>query len=121
MAKTISREWNTNAIKTLIYNGAKKGTERCAEHLLEEARVRVPYLNGKLVTSGHVEETPSGFMVRFTADSLSDSGFDYAIIQHEEESFQHAEGRTDHYLRNPLEQHKDMYRRWIAESAGEKL
>lgn len=121
MAKTISRMWNTNQIKASIHGGAEEGTRRCAEHLLEEAQELVPLRTGRLSISGALNPTQKGFTVRFYADSHSDSNFDYAIIQHEDTSFLHRNGRTHHYLRIPLERNKEMYRQWIAESVRDKL
>lgn len=121
MAKTISRMWNTDEIKALIYSGAREGTLKCAEHLVEEARKLVPLRTGRLQISGDVYPTNTGYIVKFYADSHTDSGFDYAIIQHEDTSFSHRNGRTHHYLRIPLERNKEMYSRWIASAVGDKL
>lgn len=111
------RNWNTFQVKTLIYNGAKEGTKKCAEHLLEEAKRRVPVDTGALKISGEMRETPSGYIVSFEGD---DNGYDYAVIQHQI-PMHHPKGGTDHYLQNPAEENSEMYKRWIAEAVGDKL
>lgn len=120
MAKSVVRLWNIPAVKALVHNGIKEGTKRCADNLLAESQELVPKKTGKLqhtpFISGFVDETPSGYMVRYYADSSSDSNFDYAIIQHEEEGFTHDGIRTDHYLRIPAEKNHEMYKQWIAEA-----
>ena len=120
MAKSVVRLWNTNEIKALVHNGIKEGTKRCAEHLLQASQELVPVDTSRLKESGFVDETPSGFMVRYYADSHSDSNFDYAIIQHEE-IFHHPKGGRDHYLQIPAEQYREMYASWIAEAVDKKL
>lgn len=120
MANTTTRVWNTNAIKALVYGGAKEGTERCAEHLLAVSQALTPIRAGRLVASGRIDETSSGYMVRYSVDSLSNSEFDYAIIQHEEKGFSHKVGQAK-FLEEPAKQYADMYREWIAEAVDRKL
>ena len=115
------RHWNTSEIKTLIYGGAKRGTREAAEHLLNASQELVPVDTGRLkISANPVRETASGFIVGYSADSHSDSNFDYAIIQHEE-PMNHPKGGGDHYLSIPAEQHADLYVHMIARAIGDRL
>ena len=143
MSKAVARQWNTLELKTLIYNGAKEGTKRCADHLLEEAQKQAPRDTNALRESGKVIPTDSGYIVNFNVDSgrktkamkkmdrktrktiekmgINPDEFNYAIIQHEDTTFSHPKGGNAHYLKNPLEKNKAMYLQWIEEAVGDKI
>lgn len=120
MANTTTRTWNINAVKTLVYGGAKEGTEKCAEHLLAVSQALTPIRSGRLVSSGDIKETNSGYTVSYSIDSLSDSDFDYAILQHEEKGFRHRIGQAK-YLEEPAKEYATMYKQWIAEAVDRRL
>lgn len=85
-----------------------------AERILEDSRPLVPLDTGLLVTTGMVENQSDGADIRYGGRGLAG----YAIIQHEETSFQHPNGGQHHYLSAPfLEATGDMPQRLAADMA----
>lgn len=78
-----------------------------AQNILADSRKEVPFLYGTLSASGRVHDPYTAnktAMVEITYGGAAGGGEDvnYAIIQHENTSFRHAEGRKSHYLEDPV-------------------
>jgi hypothetical protein len=76
--------------------GAARGLQLAAEHVLQLATDRVPLDEGYLQSTGtaSVDEPSLTAVVSFDGP--------YAVRQHEELTWRHAPGRTAKYLENPL-------------------
>ena len=77
--------------------GAAEGLTEAANFLLSASRLLVPLEDGALERSG----TASVNRARLTAGVSYDTP--YAVRQHEELDYRHAEGRTAKYLEGPAE------------------
>ena len=88
-----------------------------AQDILTESRKEVPFRRGVLSASGRVHEpfiAGKKAMVEITYGGAAGGNFEgenvgYAIIQHENTMFRHAEGRKAYYLRDPLERAKGEF------------
>jgi hypothetical protein len=69
-----------------------------AERILEDSYPYVPYKEGDLVRSGTTIERTDGAEIRYG----NFGAVPYAIVQHEETSFQHPGGGQHHYLSAPF-------------------
>ena len=78
--------------------------EAAAEWITADAQELVPLLTGKLQNSINVRVSKSnrypGLIA--TASAKSKKGFDYALIQEENEEFSHEGVRQAHYLSEPF-------------------
>lgn len=78
-----------------------------AQNILADSRKEVPFLTGALSASGRVHDPYTAnktAMVEITYGGAAGGEVDvnYAILQHENTSFVHAEGRKSHYLEDPV-------------------
>lgn len=112
MSQTYDLDWNGEEVLRLIGEATIEGLHEAGEHLLALAKAVVPLEEGTLERSG--QSTP-------LADIDSDSptvvvSFDtvYAARQHEELTWQHAEGRTAKYLEGPAVANKNLLAQIIA-------
>ncbi|GAA3237291.1 hypothetical protein [Streptomyces lavendulae] len=88
--------WNGDAALRGTREGAARGLRLAAEHILENARARVPIEEGTLERSGvaSVDEQTLTAAVSFDQP--------YAVRQHEDMSLRHDAGRTAKYLEAPM-------------------
>ena len=96
MAQSGSFRWQGRAWLARTKVAERHGVELALEHLLGEANKLVPLDEGNLERSGKV-----------TVDSVNPEGtvsYDtpYAVIQHEDLTFNHLPGRQAKYLEQPL-------------------
>jgi len=80
------------------------------QDILADSRELVPFLTGALSSSGRVHDpyyVGNTVAVEVTYGGSSGGGVNvnYAIPQHENETFVHAEGRQAFYLLDPLQEH----------------
>ena len=79
--------------------------EALADWIVEDARALVPVDTGKLKSSIQARVSKSnrypGIMVSASAKAKYNRGFDYALIQEENEKFSHEIGQA-HYLSEPF-------------------
>jgi hypothetical protein len=104
MAQSGKVTWNGEAVGKAARVAAARGVQLWAEHVLQQARAQVPHDEGTLERSGAV--VPS----RVSPDNLEATVvFDqsYAVVQHEDMSFQHPGGRKAKYLEDPMNASKD--------------
>lgn len=80
--------------RTAAQRGAERGIALAAEHVLQLSRERVPLEEGTLERSGVASR--SGLTAAVSYDTV------YAVRQHEELDWQHAEGRQAKYLESAL-------------------
>lgn len=78
-----------------------------AHNILADSRKEVPFLTGALSASGRVHDPFTAnktAMVEITYGGAAggDESVNYAVIQHENTSFRHAEGRKAYYLEDPV-------------------
>lgn len=96
--------------------------EAMADWIVEDARQLVPIDTGKLDLSiqARVSKSPRypGLIVSATARAKYDKSFDYALIQEENEAFEHEPGRQAHYLSQPFYNILDAF---YFEKTGEHL
>lgn len=78
------------------------------ELILSEADTRVPIEEGTLSRSGHVSEDRPNLKVAVSYDTP------YAVVQHEEMSFQHDGGREAKFLENAINARLQDVRNHIA-------
>lgn len=78
------------------------------EMILAESDSRVPIEEGTLSRSGHVSEDRQNLKVAVSYDTP------YAVVQHEEMSFQHDAGREAKYLENAFNHMLPAVRQHVA-------
>ncbi len=94
-------EWNGDEIKAAIAAASLEGVELAAEHLLQVSTARAPLEEGDLARSGEVDVDED--------ENAASVSFDrpYAVRQHEELTWKHAEGKTAKYLEDPMNEERD--------------
>lgn len=93
--------------------GAEQGVAAAMEHLLNVSNEHVPHEYGDLQSSG----TPS-------VDGLTGAvsyNTPYAVVQHEDASFRHNEGRTAKFLENAMNSEAATLGEIIAEQIRNNL
>lgn len=93
--------------------GAGKGLFLAGEHLLGEARNLAPHEEGDLARSGGTSQ--SGLKVAVSFDTP------YAVVQHEDMTLRHDEGRTAKYLEGPMNAERDTFGKIIATSVRREI
>lgn len=86
---------------------------KTGERIKEKAIAQAPYSTGKLERSIVVEvtTTPGKYSIEASASALSERGYDYAGIQHENTEYQHPVKGKAHYIRDPFYQETENLRR----------
>jgi hypothetical protein len=93
--------------------GAGRGLFLAGEHLLGEARDLAPHEEGDLARSG--ETSQSGLRVAVSFDTP------YAVVQHEDMTLRHDEGRTAKYLEKPMNAGRDTFGQIVATSVRREI
>lgn len=89
----------TDGFVSALVLGGKAVSLDIAKTILAASQEEVPVDTGELKLSGEIIETDKGYLVKYSA--LTDSGYDYAIRQHEDTSLYHPNGGKAGYLRDP--------------------
>ena len=93
-------------LKNIDY-ATTQGLVNAGEHLLDLSQPLVPVDTGRLKASGSVvKNTPSQVFVMYEAYNPV-NGYDYAPIQHEDLSFNHADGTQAKFLEQPFRENID--------------
>jgi len=87
---------NTDAARRALHKGAVRGLTLAAEHVLGASRALVPLEEGTLERSGHTDVDAADLTAAVSYDTP------YAVRQHEELTWRHADGRQAKYLETPL-------------------
>jgi hypothetical protein len=94
MAGGWSNTIDVGPISAKVHELAADALFEAGEIVLAESDTRVPIEEGTLSRSGHVSEDRAQLKVAVSYDTP------YAVVQHEEMSFQHDGGREAKYLEN---------------------
>lgn len=89
------------------------GVKEACDDLLSDSQDLVPYQEGDLSRSGKVTVEAD----RDGAQGVVSFDTPYAVVQHEDTSMQHQDGRRPHYLGDPLRQNARKYMEHIADKA----
>ena len=88
--------------------------EHTAERIYSEAIAQTPYNTGKLESSVYVKVSRSKTKPGLVAGaSAREHGYNYAVIQHENEDYEHPIKGKAHYISDPFEKEVDLMRRRI--------
>ena len=88
--------------------------ERTAERIYSEAIAQTPYNTGKLESSVYVKVSRSKSKPGLVAGaSAREHGYNYAVIQHENENYEHPIKGKAHYISDPFEKEVALMRRRI--------
>lgn len=92
--QTYHLDWNGDEVLELIGEATAQGLREAAEELLKRSRDVVPIEEGTLKRSGVASVDEDELVSAVAYDTV------YAARQHEELTWQHADGRTAKYLEN---------------------
>jgi hypothetical protein len=115
MALSYELEWNGDAIEQLIEHATAEGLTLAAEHLLQVSRTEVPLEEGTLERSGVASVDDSELTAAVSYDTP------YAVRQHEEMTWRHAEGRKAKYLEDPMNNERPTMLELIAAPTQQAL
>lgn len=102
---------NLNLGRTILdrlRDGAAAGLHDAAEHVLGESNRRVPLEEGTLERSGRTSVDPGRLEAAVSYDTP------YAVVQHEDLTFHHDQGREAKYLEKTMAAEVDQIRKIIA-------
>lgn len=88
--------WNGDQALEQQHRGLVAGLHKATEHVLQVSRGRVPLEEGTLERSGVASVDEATLTGAVSYDTV------YAVRQHEELTWRHAEGRTAKYLEGPM-------------------
>jgi hypothetical protein len=108
MALSYELEWNGDEIERLIEATTAEGLGLAAEHLLQVSRTEVPIEEGTLERSGVASVDDDSLTAAVSYDT------EYAVRQHEELTWRHAEGRKAKYLEDPMNNERETMLELIA-------
>lgn len=114
----MSSSWKLRLDKKLVkefHNEAARGLALAGEHVLGEAKKRVPIEEHILEESGAVSTDPDDLKVAITFDTP------YAVYQHEVLDLKHDAGREAKYLENAINAEIGTVREIIAQSIRGEL
>jgi len=113
-------QMNFSRVTREIDQAIKEGLTDATLDLERRSKEEAPVDTGDLRGSGKGEVTNAyeGYKgtVSFNAGS-ADDGVSYALIQHEDMTFNHPQGGKAKYLTDPLNRNATKYRRMIQEKA----
>lgn len=96
MPKRAELQLNLMEIKDAEREGAVRGLQKAAEHLLGASRQLVPLEEGTLERSGVASVDEDNLRAAVSYDTP------YAVRQHEDLTLRHDEGRQAKYLETPM-------------------
>ncbi|MFI6814429.1 HK97 gp10 family phage protein [Nonomuraea sp. NPDC050328] len=91
---------NIGDLDQAVHDAAAKGLKKALEHLLQKSREQVPHEEGTLERSGTVVVDEGELVGAVSYDTP------YAIIQHEDLTLKHDEGRKAKYLEDPADEER---------------
>jgi hypothetical protein len=102
----------SHAVMAQVLDHAVTGLDQVGDDAVREIRLIVPFDDGDLSDSitHAVTTTADGVALELSANTP------YAEAQHENTSYQHAPGRTDHYISNVVEGREDAHAEFLAQT-----
>lgn len=110
LSRSSQVRWNGGPVTEQMRDGAAAGLLDGAQHVLGEARKIVPIEEGELSRSG---------VASVDADELTSAvSFDtpYAVVQHEDLTLNHDDGRQAKYLEQPMESESGEVAQLVADA-----
>lgn len=114
----MARSWKVNInprAKDILNGSAARGLALAAEHVLSESNKRVPIEEGTLERSGSTSVDERNLQAVVSYDTP------YSVVQHEDMSLRHDNGREAKYLENAMNAETDTVRKIIADTIGGQL
>ena len=108
--------WRGAEATALEREGAERGLYLWAEYVLEQAVNIVPLREGTLMRSGVASPPDPG-----TLKSAVSFDTPYAVVQHENLTFHHPNGRQAKYLETPLNASGDVGKMLVAREIEARL
>lgn len=108
----MAREWQLKVDPGLLVTskaGAARGLRKAAEHVLQVSRTRVPIEEGTLERSGVASVDEQQLRAAVSYDTP------YAVVQHEDMTLHHDDGRQAKYLESALTGEAETVRRLVAD------
>lgn len=96
---------NLESIINDIPNRTKKGIEKAMGIIYDASQPLVPVDTGALKRSGKIEEVNNGMKIKYHSENPN-NGYNYAVIQHENTSFNHRVGQAK-YLEDAIKSNMD--------------
>lgn len=96
-----------------IKNKTLKGIEKAMGIIYDASQPLVPVDTGALKRSGVIEEVENGMKIKYHSENPK-TGYNYAVIQHENMSFHHRVGQAK-YLEDAIKNNIDEIERVIVE------
>lgn len=111
--------WNGKRISERVHNAAVRGLREGSEHLLTTANYTVPLETGDLMRSGlaDVDDQALEAVVSYGSGPAAP----YALIQHEDTTLQHDEGRRAKWLELALQEERRKIQNHIEDSLRQAL
>lgn len=91
---------NRAEVQAKVKAALRRGLRLAGEHILGVSNKQVPFEEGYLALTGAVTEDPGSMTVAISYDTP------YAVIQHEDLSLRHDQGRNAKYLENACRSEK---------------
>lgn len=88
-----------------IPNKTMKGIEKAMGIIYDASQPLVPVDTGALKRSGKIEEVDKGLKIKYHSENPK-NGYNYAVIQHENTSFNHRVGQAK-YLEDAIKNNLD--------------
>ena len=103
--------WNSEAIVAILAGATHEGLNLAAEHLLQASTQLAPHEEGDLARSGEVSSDPTTNTVAVSFDRP------YAVVQHEDLTLRHDDGKQAKYLEEPMNSEQETMLQLIASQA----
>lgn len=108
-------EWNGDRIVAALRGASVEGLELAAEHLLQVSSALAPHEEGDLERSGDTSKDETGPAVSVYFDRP------YAVVQHEDMTYRHDEGKQAKYLEQPMATERDTMLALIVRATARPL
>lgn len=115
MAQRSTLKLDVGQLDARMQEGAVKGLNVALEHLLKMSRDEVPHEEGTLERSGTTSVDAADLKGAVSYD------MPYAVIQHEDLTFRHDEGRSAKYLELPMHEERDTMLDLIANALRDAI
>lgn len=102
MSTSVVVEWDGESVKRAVTSAVNSGLNQAANLVLSRAKEIVPFDEGVLSASGSVD-SPRDLQARISFETP------YAVVQHENLTYVHKNGRQAKYLETPvIESRRDI-------------